>query len=186
MLLKNAPALSHEYIKNTATCGGIFVDATCGNGYDTLLLSTLAGEGGRVYGFDIQPEAIEKTKQRLSDESPHKNTTLICDGHENMEKYIDGEIDLCMFNFGYLPGADHKKATKKDTSLKAIGVALKLLRKRGIITLCVYSGGDTGFEEKDAILEFCRTLDQKKYNVLLHEFINQKNNPPILICIEKR
>ncbi len=186
MLLENAPSLSHKYIKDAATCGGIFVDATCGNGNDTLLLSTLAGERGRVYGFDVQPEAIEKTKQRLSDESTYENTTLICDGHENMEKYIDSEIDLCMFNFGYLPGADHEKATKKETSLKAIGVALNLLRRGGIVTLCVYSGGDTGFDEKDAILEFCRTLDQKVYNVLSHEFINQKNNPPILICIEKR
>lgn len=182
-ILKNCLGLSHEYIKKVLKEDDIAVDATCGNGHDTILLSELVGDSGHVYGFDIQKEAIESTKNKLGQNS---NVTLILDGHENMESYINCEVSAIMFNFGYLPGGDHNKATKKETSISAINAGLRLLKKGGLITLCIYSGGDTGFEEKNAIVEFLKELDPKKYAVLSHDFINQKNSPPMLVCIEKK
>ncbi len=182
-ILKNCLGLSHEYIKKVLAEGDVAVDATCGNGHDTELLCKLVGDSGHVYGFDVQKQAIDATKERLKGTA---NLTLILDGHENMEKYINGEVSAIMFNFGYLPGGDHNKATKKETSISAIGAGLRLLKKGGLMTLCIYSGGDTGFEEKDAILEFLKVLDAKQFAVLSHDFVNQANNPPMLVCIEKK
>ncbi len=185
-LLKNALGLSHEYIKSAVQSGDTVVDATCGNGHDTLFLSNLVGAKGKVYGFDIQAEAIRNTRALFMRSASFQNTALISCGHEMMEQYVPAGIAAAMFNFGYLPGGDHQKATKKETSVRGVGAAAKLLRPGGLITLCIYSGGDTGFEEKEALLAFCKTLDPKQFGVLAHEFINQKNHPPMLICIEKK
>ncbi len=186
MILKNALSLSHDYILQAVSVGDTVIDATCGNGHDTLFLSTLVGKDGHVYAFDIQPRAIDHTRERLTENIPFENTALICDGHENMEKYVSEKISAAMFNLGYLPGADHSISTKKDTSIAAVCAACRLLKSSGLITLCVYSGGDTGFEEKNAILNFCKTLDPKIFTVAIHDFINQPNHPPMLVCIEKK
>ena len=90
-----------------------------------------------------------------------------------------------MFNFGYLPGGDHNLATKKDTSIEAIHEGLRLLRKGGMMSLCIYSGGDSGFEERDAILEELKNLDGKKYLVIKSEYYNRPNNPPMPVMIIK-
>ena len=92
---------------------------------------------------------------------------LCLDSHTNMEKYLEAEsVDGIYFNFGYLPGGDHSLATKADTSVEAINKGLTLLKKGGVLALCIYSGGDTGFEEKDRILECLKNLDEKQYIVI--------------------
>lgn len=184
--LKNALLLSHEYIKKVLKEGNTAVDATCGNGHDTLFLSEIVGKSGRVFAFDIQEKAIESTRARLFEYNAPDNTTLILDGHEHMNQHITGMVRAVMFNFGYLPGGDHQKATQTETSIAAVRSAMHLLSSGGIITLCIYSGGDTGFSERDGLLAFCKTIDPNEFFVLSHEFINQENNPPILVCIEKK
>jgi hypothetical protein len=62
---------------------------------------------------------------------------------------------------------------------------MKLLKKRGIITIVVYYGKDSGFDEKNNLLDYFRTVNPKEFTVLKREFINQMNCPPILVCIEK-
>ncbi len=184
--LKNALALSHESIKKVLAPGDTAVDATCGNGHDTLFLSEIVGKNGRVFAFDIQKEAIDSTRTYLVRQNAPDNTTLILDGHEQMENYIKEGVRAVMFNFGYLPGGDHQKATQKETSVSAVQSAMRLVSPGGIITLCIYSGGDTGFEERDHLLAFCKSINPKEFSVLSHEFINQANNPPMLVCIEKK
>ena len=51
------------------------------------------------------------------------------------------------------------------------------------MTLIIYYGRETGFEERDAILEFLPTLDCTKYTVIEMPFVNRKNCPPIPIII---
>lgn len=65
ILGRNAVQLSHEIIKQTVKVGDIVVDATCGNGNDTLLLAKLVGNEGKVFAFDIQNAAIENTNLLL-------------------------------------------------------------------------------------------------------------------------
>lgn len=177
---------SHELVKRAAKEGDIVVDATCGNGNDTLFLSYLVESSGQVYAFDIQQEAIDRTKQLL-DEHKRNNVTLIKDTHANVDEYIkDKEVAAAIFNLGYLPKGDKKIVTKPESTLSAVKKLLKMLKKNGLIVLVVYSGHPGGQEEKNAVPEFVTALNQQQYTVLQYQFINFINNPPFVIAIEKK
>ena len=176
----------HEVIRSQAKRGGLYIDATMGNGNDTLMLCVLAGNTGEVYAFDIQPQALKATRTLLENHEVTSNFHLILDGHENMDNYLQQETaDVVCFNFGYLPGGDHSIATQADTSLVAIQKGLQLLKPGGMMSLCVYSGGDTGFEEKDCILSYLKTLPAKEYTVIVNQYFNRENNPPMPIFVFK-
>ena len=177
----------HEIIRSQAQKGGLYVDATMGNGNDTVFLCELAGEAGEVFAFDIQKQAVEATQKLLEEHGVTTKYHLILDGHENMDHYIpEGKVDVICFNFGYLPGGDHAIATQASTSIIAIQKGLELLKSGGMMCLCVYSGGDTGFEEKDCILNYLKELAPKKYTVIVNQYFNRGNNPPIPIFIFKK
>ncbi|MBR3943063.1 MAG: class I SAM-dependent methyltransferase [Clostridia bacterium] len=182
---QNALALSHAYIERCVTAGDVVVDATAGNGNDTLFLAELVGKNGKVFAFDIQEAAILNTKKRLCDAGVLSWCDVICDGHEHMEKYVKQPVKAAMFNFGRLPGGDVHLFTKPETSVRAVQSALNLLVKDGVVTLAVYYGGPNGYDERDALLLFLRNLDHKTYSVLYQEFINYPNEAPLLVCITK-
>lgn len=166
--------------------GDICIDATMGNGHDTELLCRLAGQAGRVLAFDIQPAALEHTKKRLSEADIPDNYRLILDSHSHMEQYVNADsVNCIVFNLGYLPGGDHSLATKADTSLAAIRQGLTLLKKHGLMVLCIYSGGATGFEERDTLLLSLKELDPRKFLVILSSYYNRPNHPPIPVLIRK-
>ncbi len=180
---KNALKLSHAHMKAHIKPGSTAVDATAGKGRDTLLLSELVGDGGRVYAFDIQKAAIEQTAQLLNLHQ-RKNVTLLLESHDKMKDYVQ-KADAVVFNFGFLPGGDHSVFSQSETSLRALDAALDILTEDGFISLCIYYGGDTGFAERDAILAYLEALDQKKYTVMLQSFYNRQNCPPLFAVIEK-
>lgn len=180
---KNALKLSHEYIKAHINEGDTAVDATMGRGRDTLLLSTLVGDTGMVCAFDVQQEALVSTRALLA-ENNRTNVTLFLDSHHNMKNYVQSAKGV-VFNFGFLPGGDHSIFSRSDTSIKAIDAALDIIHPEGFISICSYYGGDTGYEERDALLEYLSDLDAKKYTVMLHSFHNRPNCPPLFIAIEK-
>ena len=176
----------HLFLEDHVGPGDICIDATMGNGNDTALLSKLVGESGRVLAFDIQQIAIDNTKEKLQKENCPGNYELVLDSHERMEEYASENTVSCItFNLGYLPGGDHAKATRSDSSIRAIEKGLSLLKKKGLMTICIYSGGDSGFEEKDAVLSYVKGLDAKKYLVIISEYANRPNNPPIPVLIVK-
>lgn len=184
-ITKNSLKQSHQYIKTCVKEGDIVIDATCGNGNDTVFLAQLVGEKGRVFSFDIQDVAIKNATKKLTDFKLENRVSLIKDGHQNMDAYVDKNIKAAMFNLGYLPGGDHSISTKADTTISALKKAIELLVVGGIITLVIYYGKDNGFDEKERVLSFLENIDQKKFTVVKTDFINQQNCPPILICIEK-
>ena len=164
--------------------GDICIDATRGNGNDTILLSSLCKETGHVYAFDIQEQALAHTRQRLLDADAPQNYTLLLESHTNMDHYVQPESVSCIvFNLGYLPGGDHTKATQASSSIEALTRSLSLLKKGGLISLCIYSGGDSGFEERDAVLSWLKNLDSHKYLVIRSDYYNRPNNPPIPVLI---
>lgn len=176
----------HHFIINHVQPGNLCIDATMGNGNDTKLLCQLVGEYGRVLAFDIQELACSKTKKRLREAGIPDNYQLILDSHTHMNQYVNIEsVDCIVFNFGYLPGGDHNLATKASSSIIAINQGLSLLKKGGLMSLCIYSGGDSGFEERDALLSYLKELDSHKYLVILSSFYNRPNNPPIPVLIRK-
>lgn len=187
-MLKQPLRFSHELLKEAIISGDHVIDATVGNGNDTLLLAQLVGPYGKVYGFDIQKEAIQSTKDKLILTGQKAQVELIEDGHENIDQYVPEDINIsaATFNLGYLPRGDKSIITKPETTITAIEKTLNVLRKRGIVSIMVYSGHEGGLEEKEAIDAFATSLPQEEYNVLVYQFVNQVNHPPYLYIIEKK
>lgn len=182
----NTLSLAHDFVQQHVPQGGFCIDATAGRGGDTLFLSRLVGEAGKVLAFDIQQQAVDITKRRL-EEAGCTNVQVLLDSHANMGNYAQaGTVDAILFNFGYLPGGDHRIYTRAQSSIAAIQAGLELLKPNGVMSLCIYHGGDNGDEEKDALLRYFRTIDAKQYTVLVTEFVNRPNNPPIPVFLLKR
>lgn len=178
----NTLQLAHKWMKEYIKEGAVCIDATAGRGYDTAFLCELVGPSGKVMAFDIQEEAVVSTKALLKEKKLQADVYL--ESHSQMGVYAEsGSVDGIMFNFGYLPGGNHQICTYKEESIRAIEMGLKLLKQQGVMTLCIYHGGDTGFEEKEAIMAYLKTIDSKKYTVVVSEFVNRPNYPPIFVGI---
>lgn len=176
----------HERIKQMIREPILCIDATAGTGKDTAFLATLVGEKGKVISMDIQEMAIEQTKKRLLKEQLSNRVEVVLDSHAHMDRYAnEGSVSLIMFNLGYLPGGDHNLSTKAETTIEALEKGLTLLREGGMISLLIYSGGDSGFEEKNQVLAWLRELPDDKYTVLVEAFYNKPNNPPLPVYILK-
>jgi len=179
---------SHKLLDYHVVSGDQVIDATVGNGNDTVKLASLVDKIGKVHGFDVQEQAIEETKKKLTLTGLAEQVELHHTGHENLDKVITSEnsIAAIVFNLGYLTRSNKSVITKPDTTLTAIKKGLKLIHKGGIILIMVYYGHEGGAEEKDAVLSYAESLPQKEYNVFKYSFINQINQPPFLVGIEKR
>ena len=164
--------------------GDTVVDATAGNGNDTLFLAELVGEEGKVVAFDIQQQALETTKDYLGDFADR--AILVHDSHANVKPYVEGEISGAMFNLGYLPYSENPDiVTTPSSTIAAIDALLSMLKKSGIITLTVYDGHEGGVEERDALLEYVSKLHQGDVHAIRYELLNQRRNPPFLLALEK-
>lgn len=176
----------HERIKQMIKNPFLCIDATAGTGKDTAFLAALVGEKGRVISMDIQEMAIEQTKLRLAKEQLSDRVEVVLDSHAHMDRYAqEGSVSLIVFNLGYLPGGDHSLSTKAETTIEALEKGLALLCEGGMISLLIYSGGDSGFEEKNQVLAWLRELRADKYTVLVEAFYNKPNNPPLPVYILK-
>lgn len=181
----NAVGISKQICKAKINQGDKVVDATMGNGNDTAFLCELVDEDGKVYAFDIQEQAVIKTREKLKDMNIENRVELIHDGHENIDNYVKEKVKLIIYNLGYLPRGDHSITTKSETTVESIKKGLRLLEDSGLILLVIYSGHESGMKEKIALEEFSKYLDQSVYSVVNISFTNQVNNPPEIICIEK-
>ena len=187
-MLQTALHFSHTLLKEVVQPGNYVVDATMGNGNDTLLLAELVGKTGKVYAFDVQEQALISTQKRLIDNDLEHRVQLIHDGHQHLDDYLgkDQEIHAAIFNLGYLPQSDKQVITLPETTRKALDSCLNHLVRKGRIIIVAYYGHEGGQEELETVSTYCRTLPQKLFNVLTYQFINQQNQPPILFCIEKK
>lgn len=181
---------AHRLIAERVQSGETAIDATAGNGVDTLFLARTVGAAGEVHAFDIQPQALERTAARLAKEQPDAKVRLHLRSHAEMASAIPNEqhnrIAAVMFNLGYLPGEDHALVTRPNTTVLALDAACSLLRAGGIVTIVLYTGHPGGQEEADAVERWAEALPQREYQVLLYRFVNQRNHPPYLIAVEKR
>jgi len=170
-------------LKTVILPGDTVIDATAGNGHDTLFLAQLVGENGHVYAFDVQKAAIEATQARLGDYQ--NRATVIHAGHETILTHVSNEISAAVFNLGYLPGNNHEIITRPTTTIEAIEGCLHLIKVGGLILIVVYHGHEGGEVEREHLLEYVQSLPQSYVHVLKYEFMNQQNHPPFLLAIEK-
>ena len=178
--MKRPLEMAHDFLAQVITQEDIVVDATMGNGHDTLFLAKLAKQ---VYAFDIQEQALEKTSQRLQ-EAGLTNVELLLQGHENVDQFVR-EVKAAIFNLGYLPSADKSIITQPQTTLEALDKLCHMLVKGGRIAIMIYYGHDGGDIERDAVLNYVSQLPQQEYTATIYRTLNQINNPPFLVMIEK-
>ncbi|RJQ30722.1 MAG: methyltransferase domain-containing protein [Peptococcaceae bacterium] len=165
--------------------GGTAVDATTGNGNDTLFLAREVGPAGCVYAFDIQADALKKTALLLEQAGQAGQVTLLQAGHEEMEQLAPGPVNAIMFNLGYRPGGDHSIITRPQATLKALHSALHLLCPGGRVSLVVYTGHPGGREEYEAIEKFAMELDYNNFRVVKLNLLNRSDRAPVVVVIEK-
>ena len=178
--MKRPLELAHDFLAQVITQEDIVVDATMGNGHDTLFLAKLAKQ---VYAFDIQEQAIEKTSQRLQ-EAGLTNAELILQGHETVDQFVT-KVKAAIFNLGYLPSADKSIITQPQTTIEALDKLCQMLVKGGRIAIMIYYGHEGGDIERDAVMDFVSQLPQQEYTATIYRTLNQINNPPFLVMIEK-
>ena len=122
---ENALAVAHAFLRTHVRPGAFALDATAGNGHDTLFLCRLVGAAGRVLAFDVQPQAVENTNARLRENGCGQVGRAVLDSHANLAAYAaPGSVDAAVFNLGYLPGGDHGVFTTPGVSVPAMRTAL--------------------------------------------------------------
>lgn len=165
----------HRIIEEKVQPGDICIDATAGRGNDTLFLAKLVGETGHVTAFDIQQDAVDSTRALLEANGMSDRADVLLKSHSEMDEVCEeGTVSCITFNFGWLPKGDHNIFTNKSTSIPAIEKGMKLLKSGGIMTLIIYYGRETGFEERDALLEYLPTIDSSRYTVIEMPFVNRR------------
>lgn len=170
-----------SFIEEIAENNSVYIDATCGNGHDTKFLAALSGTK-HVYSFDIQQTAISQAKENTKD---FDNITFIKDSHAEVSKYVDVPVKGAMYNLGYLPKGDKSITTTPESTIRSLHQIFNLLEVSGRIIIVVYHGHPEGKVEKDALFNVLSTWPQYVAQVLEYRFINQQNNAPFILCIEK-
>ena len=180
----NTLSMVHRFLEQSVQPGSFCIDATAGKGRDTALLCRLAGETGRVLAFDIQQAAVDQTKALLAAEG--LTAEVVLDSHANMERYAEaGTADCVVFNFGRLPGGDPAVFTRAESSVAALDAALRVLKPGGTVAIALYYGGANGYAERNAVLAWLETLDDRRFSVLRCDWANRRNDPPMPIFIWK-
>lgn len=170
-------SLHKQFILTHLHPGDVAADFTMGNGYDTEFLSKAVGEGGRVYAFDIQPQALECTAWHLAASGCPQNYHLILDSHSNARDYIKEPIRAGMFNLGWLPGSDKTVTTRRETTLPAIAAAIDLLAPDGVLTVAVYPGHTEGEAEGKMIESYLSELSRHRVCATKIKIVNSPTSP---------
>lgn len=162
--------------------GDLAVDATVGNGHDTLFLCQTVGASGRVLGFDVQAEAIAATRAKLLGAGIESTRfDLHHRGHEHLGEFAQpGTVAAIMFNLGYLPGSDKALITRPETTLAALATALPLLRPGGVLTIVCYPGHEGGDEEAESVKTWSKSLDE---NWLVQTHPQARPDAPFAVAI---
>jgi hypothetical protein len=180
---------AHDIVRRHLTPNAFAVDATLGNGHDTAFLAQCVGEGGRVFGFDVQAQALANTGQRLLQQGLENRAVLFHASHAEMLAHIpeelQGRIRAVMFNLGYLPGAEKTLITQTGSTLAALDAACGLLAEQGVITVLAYPGHAGGDSETLALTDWCGQLPRQfQVEIVLSKL--DKPTAPRLFVIRKQ
>jgi len=184
-LLRGPVPLSHLLIRRYVSPGDQVVDATCGNGHDTLLLAELVGPRGRVWAFDIQQEALDATAARLAEAGGFDTVVLLHCGHEYMAERCPAPVKAVVFNLGYLPGGDRTVVTRPESTRAGLEQSLEILEPGGIVLVTLYPGHEGGGQERIVLEERLSQLPPAGFHVWRMGQINVSTTAPYIILIQK-
>ncbi|KAK4363954.1 hypothetical protein RND71_015312 [Anisodus tanguticus] len=191
--IKKATEVAHYVWKHVVRKGDAVVDATCGNGHDTLALLKLVADKtqrGRVYGMDVQKIALESTSSLLDqfsspDEKEFVELFVMCVGGFCDIFLRHACVMLVAFNLGYLPGGDKKIITRSETTLLALKAAKRILAPGGLISIVTYVGHPGGREEFEKIEGFASRLPVKSWNCCKLQTLNRPLAPMLIFLFKK-
>lgn len=178
--------LAHSYWKAHVREGDCVIDATCGNGHDTLFLAQLVGSSGLVIGLDIQEQALANTKTLLLKENLYERISLHKQSHESFpeDAYLR-PISLLVYNLGYLPGGNKQLTTRTATTLASLEKSLELLSSGGLLSVTCYPGHPEGETEERAVIAWMEALPPFKYAICHHRWVNRRLAPSLAIIQKK-
>ena len=176
---------AHILVRECVKPGDRVVDATIGNGHDTVFLADLVGPSGHVDGFDIQDEALESARLKLLDPLCD-HVTLHSVGHEKIADLVEPQVQAVMFNLGHLPGGDKRLITQAETTIAALQAAAGILSSGGIVTIVVYTGHPGGQKEAESVTKFCCSLDDSQFSTTVYKSSSDKPTAPFLITITRQ
>jgi len=184
--------LAHTYWKKILRPYDHAIDATCGNGKDTLVLANLLISNSQesiLIGIDIQSEAITRTRTLLASHLSEKQRDRVFLFHQSHTQFpalaYNVPIRLIVYNFGYLPGGDKSVTTLSKTSIQSFQAALPLIMPGGAISATCYPGHNEGGNEQNALLSFVQALDPSQWCVTWHTWPNRMLSPTLLF-LQKR
>ncbi len=179
-------ATAHALVAAVVNPGEVVVDATVGNGHDTLFLANCVGPGGRVIGFDLQRQAIDSARMRLTAAGVcEASYELHARGHELMAAHIPMGVAAVMFNLGYLPGGDKQVITQVTTTLDALAAAFASLRRGGKLSVMCYPGHPGGDTEAEAVLKWLDGIRAATSSSTCYRRAGARATTPFLLMVEK-
>ncbi len=180
--------LAHSIVRRAVRLGDTVVDATSGNGHDTVFLSVCTGPSGRVMAIDIQAEAIQSTRRRLETEAV-SNVTLHQGDHSKVLTSLQESSEVVgaiMFNLGYLPGGDKQQITSATTTTEAIAAGVSLLKPGGVMTVIGYRGHAGGQEETQAVEEWSQRNRAPSFTTEVIPGAVDNDESPVLYVFRKK
>lgn len=178
---RNMVSLSHKLFAQVIAPGDLVVDATCGNGQDSLQLARLLKGLGRLVMYDIQEQAIHNTKQLLHDQLTEDEIKTLEFKLQSHEHICEQGAKLVHYNLGYLPRSDKSITTMVNSTMISIQKALSLLCCKGCVSVVCYPGHDQGAKETCALESFAQTLSPQQWQVHSHVIMNRHKSPRLLI-----
>ena len=182
--------LAHALLAETVGPGDRVIDATAGNGHDTVFLARQVGPGGKVLAIDIQPAAVATTQARLAREGFGSTCVLAVADHAELDQLLPGEFrgatSGAVLNLGYLPGADQALTTRPAGTLVALRAALGALRPGGRLVCVAYTGHPGGEEEGAAVAAFAETCRKEGHQVAVHQREPGSGKPWLLAVTRAR
>ena len=185
MIPRNAVEASRLFLAPVLAGAGCVVDATAGNGNDSLFLCQQTKPECRVWAFDIQAAAVAACGKLLAQHGYTEKVRLIQADHAQLREVIREPVDAAIFNLGYLPGHDHAVTTCLESLTPALEALRDLLAPGGRIAIVAYPGHPPGRLETEFLEEYLPQWPQQIFTITRLSYINQKNNPAILYSIGK-
>lgn len=180
MNLEKQVDAAHLLIRNHLKSTDLAIDATCGNGQDTLFLASLLPEG-KIYALDIQKAALARTQEKLEEAGFANRVELLHRSHETFpDSILERSVNLIVYNLGYLPGGDRQLTTMTATTMQSLQAALPLLKEDGAISIMLYPGHAEGTKEAEIVTEWAKSLPSYAYVVQKMTRLNRNLAPELL------
>lgn len=180
-------ALAHRLLQEVLRPGDGAIDATAGNGHDTMFLAERVGDAGKVLAFDVQAAAIAAAKARVEAAGLAGRVEFIHGSHATIpERVAPGSVAAVMFNLGYFPGGDHEVITRTGETLAALEAALVVLKPGGILTIVCYPGHAGGDEESAAVMAWSGGLEAGEFEAGIVRRTDTLRPSPFLVWVRRK